>query len=148
MVGTVSRIMCRSAPPEGRGHPAQFPFPCCCSPLYSVRQHWDGEGLDLAPGLDSTSLAMVRLRISMLGGVVNLLQIHAELRLAAVAASAATLLLTLQPARALISNCMQWTFHPLDVHLAPRSVYLVRKPGSAIFMGNFIRNFNFIGSFL
>ena len=61
----------------------------------------------------------------------NLFQIHAELRLAATAASLAVLLRLLHPApslekkmvnelqmkpRAPTSNGMQWTFHPLDVH--------------------------------
>ena len=69
----------------------------------------------------------------------NLFQIHAELRLAAVAVSLATFLRDLHPApslekkvvnelqvkpRAPTSNGMQWTFHPLDVHSATRSVYL------------------------
>ena len=88
------------------GHQAQFPSPCCFGPLYSARQHWDGEGRDLAPGLDATSLWWwwdygLACWVGDLEPAVNLLQIHAELRLAAVAASAATLLLTLQPAPSL-----------------------------------------------
>ncbi len=48
--------MCRSTTPEGADHQMQFPSPCCFGPLYSARQHWDGEGWDLAPGVDATSL--------------------------------------------------------------------------------------------
>ncbi len=52
----VRRVTCRSVPIEGGGHQVQFPSLCCFGPLYSARQHWDGEGRDLAPGLEATSL--------------------------------------------------------------------------------------------
>ena len=91
----------KSAPPEGGGH--QGHPPQAVSVPFTLR---DSTGMDLAPGLDATSLWWrwdygLACWVRDLEPAVNLLQIHAILQLATVAASAATFLLSLQPAPSL-----------------------------------------------